>query len=255
MTESAMQLIELRSIYKTYYLGEVEVPVLKGVSLSVERGELVALMGASGSGKSTLMNIVGCLDHATSGEYWLDGQEVSRLSTDGRALLRNHKIGFVFQNFNLLPRTSALENVMLPLSYTSEDLSDREVYARARELIDRVGLGDRFHHEPSQLSGGQQQRVAIARALINRPSLLLADEPTGNLDSHTSEDVLRMFQALNRQEGITIILVTHDPGVARYAGRVIGISDGVIVDGDSAKESPRPGGLAGSAGSAGEKRA
>ena len=250
-----MQLIGLRNIHKTYYLGELEVPVLKGVSLSVERGELVALMGVSGSGKSTLMNIVGCLDHATSGEYWLDGQEVSRLSADGRALLRNHKIGFVFQNFNLLPRTNALENVMLPLSYTSEDLSDREAYVRARELLDRVGLGDRFHHEPSQLSGGQQQRVAIARALINRPSLLLADEPTGNLDSHTSEEVLRMFQAVNQEEGITIILVTHDPGVARHAGRVIGISDGVIVGGDSSKGRPQPGGLSGSSGSAGEKRA
>jgi len=228
-----MQLIELRNIYKTYHLGEVDVPVLKGVSLTVGYGELVALMGVSGSGKSTLMNILGCLDHPSSGEYWLDGQDVAHLSADGRALLRNHKIGFVFQSFNLLARTSALENVMMPLSYTTEAISDRESRRRAIELLDRVGLGDRMHHEPSQLSGGQQQRVAIARSLVNKPSLLFADEPTGNLDSHTSEEVLEMFQQLNREEGITIILVTHDPGVARHAKRVIRIHDGVIVDGAS----------------------
>ena len=234
-----MQLMELRDIYKTYHVGEMDVPVLKGVTLSIERGELVALMGASGSGKSTLMNILGCLDHPTSGQYFLHGQEVSGLSSDERALLRNHKIGFVFQSFNLLARTSALENVMLPLSYTAENISDREVRRRGMELINRVGLGDRYHHEPSQLSGGQQQRVAIARALINRPDLLLADEPTGNLDSHTSEDVLRMFQQLNQEEGITIIIVTHDPNVARHARRIIGISDGVIVDGASLQGLPR----------------
>jgi ABC-type lipoprotein export system ATPase subunit len=228
-----MELMELRNIYKTYHVGELDVPVLKGVSLSIEKGELVALMGASGSGKSTLMNILGCLDRPTSGKYFLDGIEVSGMSSDERALLRNHKIGFVFQNFNLLPRSSALENVMLPLSYTMEHVADREVRRRAMELINRVGLGDRYHHEPSQLSGGQQQRVAIARALINRPALLLADEPTGNLDSHTSEEVLNMFQQLNREEGLTIILVTHDPNVARHTRRIIGISDGVIVDGDS----------------------
>ena len=228
-----MELMELRNIYKTYHVGELDVPVLKGVSLSIEKGELVALMGASGSGKSTLMNILGCLDHPTSGKYFLDGIEVSGMSSDERALLRNHKIGFVFQNFNLLPRSSALENVMLPLSYTMEHVADREVRRRAMELINRVGLGDRYHHEPSQLSGGQQQRVAIARALINRPALLLADEPTGNLDSHTSKEVLNMFQQLNREEGLTIILVTHDPNVARHTRRIIGISDGVIVDVDS----------------------
>jgi ABC-type lipoprotein export system ATPase subunit len=234
-----MKLMDLRNIYKTYHVGELDVPVLMGVSMSIERGELVALMGVSGSGKSTLMNILGCLDHPTSGQYFLDGQEVSNMSSDERALLRNHKIGFVFQSFNLLPRTTALENVMLPLSYTAENISDREVRRRAMELINRVGLGDRYHHEPSQLSGGQQQRVAIARALINRPALLLADEPTGNLDSHTSEDVLQMFQQLNQEEGITIIIVTHDPNVARHARRIIGISDGVIVDGASLHGFPR----------------
>jgi ABC-type lipoprotein export system ATPase subunit len=234
-----MKLMELKNIYKTYYVGELDVPVLKGVSLAIEQGELVALMGASGSGKSTLMNILGCLDHPTSGQYFLDGQEVSNMSSDERALLRNHKIGFVFQNFNLLPRTSALENVMLPLSYTAEHISDREVRRRAMELINRVGLGDRHHHEPSQLSGGQQQRIAIARALVNWPALLLADEPTGNLDSHTSEEVLQMFQQLNQEEGITIIIVTHDPNVARHARRIIGISDGVIVDGASLHDLPR----------------
>jgi ABC-type lipoprotein export system ATPase subunit len=243
-----MNLMELRNLYKTYHVGELDVPVLKGVSLSIERGELVALMGASGSGKSTLMNILGCLDHPTSGQYFLDGLEVSGISSDERALLRNHKIGFVFQNFNLLPRISALENVMLPLSYTMEHVTDREVRRRAMELINRVGLGDRYHHEPSQLSGGQQQRVAIARALINRPALLLADEPTGNLDSHTSEEVLSMFEQLNREEGITIILVTHDPNVARHARRTIGITDGVIVDGPSMQTLHQAGKHAGAAG-------
>jgi ABC-type lipoprotein export system ATPase subunit len=237
--EQNMELMELRNIYKTYHVGELDVPVLKGVSMSIEKGELVSLMGASGSGKSTLMHILGCLDHPTSGQYFLDGLEASNMSSDERALLRNHKIGFVFQNFNLLPRISALENVMLPLSYTMEHVPDRDVRRRAMELISRVGLGDRYHHEPSQLSGGQQQRVAIARALINRPALLLADEPTGNLDSHTSEEVLSMFEKLNREEGITIILVTHDPNVARHTRRIIGISDGVIVDGASMQTQPQ----------------
>jgi len=186
------------------------------------------LMGASGSGKSTLMNILGCLDHPTSGQYWLDGQEVSQLSTNERAFVRNQKVGFVFQNFNLLPRTSALENVILPLEYTVEHLPDREARQRAVDILNRVGLGDRFEHEPSQLSGGEQQRVAIARALINRPSILFADEPTGNLDSHTSEEVLRMFQQLNKDDGITVILVTHDANIAHHAKRIIHISDGVI---------------------------
>jgi len=226
-----MQLIELRSIYKTYHIGDLDLPVLRGVSLNVARGELVALMGSSGSGKSTLMNILGCLDRPTSGEYWLDGQEVSRRSAEERALLRNRTVGFVFQNFNLLPRTSALENVMMPLSYACENLSDPQARRRSAELLERVGLGDRLDHLPSQLSGGQQQRVAIARSLINRPAILFADEPTGNLDSHTSEDVLQMFEQLNAQDGITIVLVTHDAAVARYARRTIRIHDGVIQSG------------------------
>jgi len=223
-----MKLIELRNIYKTYHIGNLDIPVLRGVSLAVAQGELLALMGSSGSGKSTLMNILGCLDQPSSGEYCLEGKEVSLLSADERALVRNRTIGFVFQNFNLLPRTSALENVMMPLSYAHENLPDRQARQRAVALLQRVGLGDRIDHLPSQLSGGQQQRVAIARALVNRPRLLFADEPTGNLDSHTSEEVLQMFEQLNAQDGITIVLVTHDAAVARHARRTIRIHDGVI---------------------------
>jgi macrolide transport system ATP-binding/permease protein len=223
-----MEFIELRDIYKTYHLGEIDVPVLKGISLTVAHGEFVALMGTSGSGKTTLMNILGCLDRPTSGDYWLDGQDVVALSPDEWAQLRNEKIGFVFQTFNLLPRTSALENVIMPLSYTALHLSDRETRQRAGDLLQRVGLGDRLDHEPSQLSGGQQQRVAIARALVNRPSILFADEPTGNLDSKTSEEVLELFRRLNQEEGVTIILVTHDANVARSAKRIIRITDGMV---------------------------
>ena len=230
-----MALIRLKDIHKTYHIGTIDVPVLKGVSLTVQHGELAALMGASGSGKSTLMNLLGCLDRPSSGEYWLDGQEISRLSPNQQAAIRSGKVGFVFQSFNLLPRTSALENVAMPLSYAADHLSERQAHKRAEELLVRMGLGDRMHHEPSQLSGGQQQRVAIARALVNRPRLLFADEPTGNLDSHTSEDVLRIFEELNTHDGITILLVTHDPAVARHARRVIRIHDGVIVDGDGAE--------------------
>jgi ABC-type lipoprotein export system ATPase subunit len=224
-----MDLIELDNLYKTYDLGEIQVPVLKGVSLRVARGELVALMGASGSGKSTLMNILGCLDRPTSGSYRLEGQEISMLNPDQRAHIRNTKIGFVFQSFNLLPRTSALENVMMPLSYAAATISEHESRQRAKALLERVGLSERMHHFPSQLSGGQQQRVAIARALINNPPLLFADEPTGNLDSHTSEEVLEMFDKLNGEQGLTIILVTHDANVAQHARRTIHIHDGRIV--------------------------
>jgi ABC-type lipoprotein export system ATPase subunit len=226
-----VELIRLDDVRKTYHLGEVDVPVLNGITLSIARGELVALMGASGSGKTTLMNILGCLDRPTSGRYWLDGEEVSRLSGDARATVRNRKIGFVFQTFNLLPRTSALEQVMMPLSYTAAEVPEREWRRRAADLLQRIGLGDRLGHEPSQLSGGQQQRVAIARALINSPSLVLADEPTGALDSRTSEEILQLFQQLNAREGITIVLVTHDPGVAAHASRTIRIRDGLIEGG------------------------
>jgi ABC-type lipoprotein export system ATPase subunit len=235
-----VELIKLQDIYKTYHLGEVDVPVLKGVSLAVAQGELVALMGASGSGKTTLMNILGCLDRPSAGRYWLGAREVSALSPDERARLRNQKIGFVFQNFNLLPRTSALENVLMPQSYAPGGLSDGAGRARAVALLRRVGLEDRMEHESSQLSGGQQQRVAIARALVNQPAVLLADEPTGNLDSRTSEEILQMFQQLNAAEGITIILVSHDPVVAQHAQRIIHISDGVIENGVAAAAAPSP---------------
>jgi ABC-type lipoprotein export system ATPase subunit len=223
-----VDLIRLHDIHKTYHLGELDVPVLKGVSLTIERGEMVALTGVSGSGKSTLMNLLGCLDHPTSGEYWLDGEKVSDLNVDQRAMVRNRKIGFVFQSFNLLARTSAIENVMMPLTYTAGHLTDRQARERAIEMLQQVGLGDRMDHHPSQLSGGQQQRVAIARSLVNNPPLLLADEPTGNLDSKTSEDTLRMFQKLNAEKGITIILVTHDHEVAAHASRQIVMKDGLI---------------------------
>ncbi len=236
-----MELIEIQDIYKAYHLGEMDLPVLKGISLSICRGEMVALMGASGSGKTTLMNILGCLDRPTSGRYWLDGQEVSSLSADELARLRNSKIGFVFQNFNLLPRTSAVENVMVPLSYVPHGLSEQKMRQQATELLKMVGLEDRLDHEPSQLSGGQQQRVAIARALVNRPQVLFADEPTGNLDSRTSEEILQMFEALNRDEGITIILVTHDANVSRHARRVIHIRDGQIQNGAITAHGPQSG--------------
>ena len=225
-----MALIELKEITKTYFLGEIDVPVLKGITLSIDRGEYVALMGASGSGKSTLMNILGCLDRQTTGEYLLDGEEVGRASGDRRAVVRNHKIGFVFQSFNLLPRTSALDNVIMPLSYTAGGLSRRECRRRGMEMLKRVGLAERSGHYPSQLSGGQQQRVAIARALINHPPVLFADEPTGNLDSKTSEEVMQMFGELNA-EGITVILVTHSVEIAAFAKRSIHVQDGRIVSG------------------------
>jgi macrolide transport system ATP-binding/permease protein len=236
-----MELIRLKDIYKTYHLGEVDVPVLMGVSLSIRRGEMVALMGASGSGKTTLLNILGCLDRPSSGMYWLDGQEMSRLTPNQRALVRTEKIGFVFQSFNLLPRTTALHNVVMPLDYSPHRPSGADARRFGQALLDRVGLADRSHHEPSQMSGGQQQRVAIARALVNRPALVLADEPTGNLDSHTSVEILRMFQQLN-VEGITVILVTHDANVAAYAHRIVHIRDGQIEsDGTEATDEPESG--------------
>jgi ABC-type lipoprotein export system ATPase subunit len=235
-----MELITLRDIFKTYYLGEVDVPVLKGISLDIHRGEMVALMGASGSGKTTLMNLLGCLDRPTAGEYWLDGQLVSLLTPVQRADVRNRKIGFVFQNFNLLPRTSALEQVTMPLDYSHQHISEQEAHARGVRLLELVGLGHRMDHHPSQMSGGQQQRVAIARALVNQPSLLLADEPTGNLDSTTTEEILQTLKKLNDDEGITIIVVTHEADVAHYCKRIIRMRDGRIEgkDHDSGKHTP-----------------
>jgi ABC-type lipoprotein export system ATPase subunit len=223
-----MEFIELCDVEKTYHVGEVEVPVLKGISMTVRRGEFIALTGVSGSGKSTLMNILGCLDRPTSGHYWLDGQDVTALTLEQRAQLRNHKLGFVFQNFNLLPRTSALDNAAMPLAYAQSNLGATAGRERARKLLERLGLTGRLDHQPSQLSGGQQQRVAIARALVNEPQLLFADEPTGNLDSKTSEEILAMFQQLNREDGLTIILVTHEPEVAHYARRIVHLKDGRI---------------------------
>ena len=226
-------MIELKDITKVYHLGEIDLPVLKGISLRIEDGEFVSLTGASGSGKSTLMNILGCLDHHTSGEFWIDGHNVAGLNANERALLRNKRIGFVFQNFNLLARTSALENVMMPAYYYHPARSTAEIRSRAIELIELVGLKDRMHHTPAQLSGGQQQRVAIARSLINNPGILLADEPTGNLDSTTSVEVMNMFRDLNRQKGITVIIVTHDPKTAAFTDRAINMSDGLILEGVS----------------------
>lgn len=220
-------LISLKEIKKIYQVGEVAIPALNGVTTTIERGEFVAIMGASGSGKSTLLNLLGCLDRPTSGEYWLDGQEVSGLSTNDLANVRNRKIGFIFQNFNLLSRTTALENVELPLFY-GPHMHRTEKRKRALELLQKVGLGERIHHHPSQLSGGQQQRVAIARALVCQPPLILADEPTGNLDSHVSQEIMNLFQELNR-DGITIVMVTHEPDIAEYAQRTIHMRDGEIV--------------------------
>jgi len=218
--------IEIHDIIKTYHLGRVDVPALRGVDLAVHSGEMVAIMGPSGSGKSTLMNIIGCLDTPSAGAYFLDGLDVSSLSDDQLAEVRNKKIGFVFQSFNLLPRVTALSNVELPLIYAG--LKERR--PRAIEALERVGLGDRMDHKPNELSGGQQQRVAIARAIVNRPSLILADEPTGALDSRTSEEIMALFQSLNRDDGITVVFVTHERDVALHTSRIVHLRDGRVQD-------------------------
>ncbi|HET9793991.1 MAG TPA: ABC transporter ATP-binding protein [Thermoanaerobaculia bacterium] len=227
----AREVIRVSDLVKIYRMGDVEVRALDGVSLAVAEGEFVAVMGSSGSGKSTFMNIIGCLDRPTSGRYWLDGEDVSELSRDERAEIRNAKIGFVFQSFNLLSRTSALENVELPLLYARDTHAADHRAEKARRCLAMVGLTGREHHLPNQLSGGQQQRVAIARAMINDPAIVLADEPTGNLDSRTSEDVMAVFQALNAR-GKTIVLITHEPDIAQFARRTVVFKDGrVLSDG------------------------
>ena len=221
------EVIRVENLFKTYRMGDVEVPALRGINLTIERGEFVAVMGASGSGKSTFMNILGCLDHPTSGKYFLEGEEVGSLSRNEWAHLRNKRIGFVFQGFNLLARTSALENVELPMMYNG--YAGKQRHERAMEVLALVGLGNRVDHLPNQLSGGQQQRVAIARALVNKPSLILADEPTGNLDSATGGEIMGLFQRLNTDQGITIILVTHERDIAEYAKRQIVFRDGGVI--------------------------
>lgn len=221
-------LIQIRELVKIYHLGEVEVEALRGISLSIEKGEFVAIMGASGSGKSTFMNILGFLDHPTRGEYLLEGRSGANLSRDELAEIRNQKIGFVFQGFNLLSRTSALENVQLPLIYGQVPSKRRK--EMAEQALSVVGLGERTYHHPSQLSGGEQQRVAIARALVNQPSILLADEPTGNLDSKTSGEIMTIFQRLNDETGITIVMITHEQDIAAYGKRRILFRDGRVVE-------------------------
>jgi putative ABC transport system ATP-binding protein len=235
-TDAAPVVISLDHIHKTYTMGDVEVHALRGISLEIKKGEFVAIMGASGSGKSTTMNIIGCLDRPTKGHYFLDGEDLSQVSKDQRADIRNRKLGFVFQGFNLLSRTSALENVELPMLYAGVETAER--HRRSMEALAAVGLAGRERNHPNQLSGGQQQRVAIARSLVNDPALILADEPTGNLDSRTSVEVMEIFQRLNRERGMTLILVTHEPDIADYADRVVVFKDGRIKS-DNQIESPR----------------
>jgi putative ABC transport system ATP-binding protein len=226
--------IELRDICKVYQMGEVEVHALRGVSLMVNRGEIIAIMGPSGSGKSTMMNVIGCLDQPTSGSYLLQGQDVSHLHDDELAAIRNVRIGFVFQTFNLLARTSALQNVTLPLIYAGVGRPERR--DRARAALETVGLGHRLDHLPTELSGGQQQRVAIARALVSNPSIILADEPTGNLDSQSGAEVMAILQELNRRRGMTVVLVTHDPVIARHSERIVNLHDGQITHNETVDE-------------------
>ena len=223
--QAAMPVIDVRNLTKDYYLGEIVVPALRGIDLQIFPGEMVAIMGPSGSGKSTLMNMVGCLDSPTSGEYYLDTLLVSDLKDDDLAIVRNQKIGFVFQKYNLLPRVDAIENVALPLRYSENTFNMRQ---RAEAALVAVGLGDRMHHKPNELSGGQQQRVAIARALVNEPAILLADEPTGNLDSQSGKEIMELLLNLNQQQHSTVVLVTHDPSVAAQAQRTVQIFDGLI---------------------------
>jgi putative ABC transport system ATP-binding protein len=223
-----MASISVRDLTKTYAVGEVQVPALRGVSLDIADGEFVAVIGPSGSGKSTLMHILGCLDRPTSGSYSLGGRDVSRISPDERASIRNREIGFVFQSFNLLPRTPAVENVELPLLYNGGKLSRSQRRGRALEMLSSLGLSERALHHPNQLSGGQQQRVAIARALVNAPGLLLADEPTGNLDSQTSREILELFRRLNAERGLTLVIITHERNVAECASRILSLRDGRV---------------------------
>ncbi|PYP90574.1 MAG: macrolide ABC transporter ATP-binding protein [Candidatus Angelobacter sp. Gp1-AA117] len=233
---AGLPVIQVEDVHKYYDLGETKVHALRGVNLTIEPGEFVAIMGSSGSGKSTFMNMLGCLDKPSSGKYLLEGTNVAQLDKKQLAEIRNRKLGFVFQGFNLLSRTTALENVELPTLYARLDKAARQ--ARAREVLEMVGLGDRLDHFPSQLSGGQQQRVAIARALVNRPAILLADEPTGNLDSRTSVEIMQIFQTLN-DTGLTIVLVTHEPDIAQYAKRIVVFRDGKIRRDELVKQRPR----------------